>query len=89
MGSIPVAGAKTKGLPKGGPFVLAPAQAKPLCKRSEAELGSHISSEDRQARLSGVGRGYIRHRRNSLLINPYTHKERQNRSFAVLVCFLL
>ena len=55
MGSIPVAGASRKGLLKGRPFLLAPAQTKPLCKRSEAELGSHIPSEDRQASLSGVG----------------------------------
>ena len=29
------------------------------------DMGSHTPPEDRQARLSGAGRGYIRQRRNS------------------------
>ena len=31
------------------------------------ESASHTPPEDRQARLSGAGRGYIRHRRNTSL----------------------
>ena len=38
-----------------------------LRKRSEAESGSHTQPEDRQARLSGAGREYLRQRRNSSL----------------------
>ena len=34
-----------------------------------ARLSSHTPSEDRQARLSGEGRGYIRRRRNSRVNN--------------------
>ena len=60
MGSIPVAGAKKPPLrrlfwyPHGEPI-----------SASEAELGSHTPPEDRQARLSGAGREYIRQGRNS------------------------
>ena len=39
MGSIPVAGATTKGLPKGGPFVVLPTR-EPISAAKRAELGS-------------------------------------------------
>ena len=62
MGSIPVAGAKKASLAEA---FLVPARRPHLRKRSEAELGSHTPPEDRQARLSGAGREYIRQGRNS------------------------
>ena len=63
MGSIPVAGAKTAHLSRWA--VLAPTRRTHLLKRSEAELGSHPPTEDRQAGLPGAGRGDLRRWRKS------------------------
>ena len=64
MGSIPVAGATTKGLPKGNPFVVALAR-KPISAAKRAELGSHLRRRA-SARWRGGGKPKdIRQRRNS------------------------
>ena len=62
MGSIPVAGAMNKGERICVPLYswhLLRKRTSPR-KRREAGSGSHTPPEDRQARLSGAGRGYSR-----------------------------
>ena len=74
MGSIPVRVTKTKGHPKGCPFVLPMRFAQEptaqnaqifLFAKFRARMGSHSPPGDLQARLQGVGRANPRQRRDS------------------------